>query len=338
MEVIGLAGLLASGKGELVQKLKSEGYVQIRLSQFIEEELRTKGMPVTRETLITRGSQLRSTYGNDILAKKALERINQNTDVNYVIDGIRDPAEAKYLKENLQKFTLIAVSASKETRMRRAIERRRDVDPQAEQRLIEAEARDRAIGVDECIQLADFVIKNERKTIQELHKELDVVLTRAYIKRPSWDEYFINLIKTIAQRATCDRGMSGAIIVKDKKILSTGYVGAPAGLPHCSEAGHLFRQMINEDGKVTTHCLRTAHAEQNAIVQAAKHGIAIEGATLYCKLTPCLTCAKMIINSGIKRVVAEKDYHVSGDSKDFFKQAGVKLEILGDVEIYPKMN
>ena len=81
--------------------------------------------------------------------------------------------------------------------------------------------------------------------------------------------------------------------------------------------------------------MRTSHAEQNAIVQAAKHGVSIEGATLYCKMTPCLTCAKMLINAGIKRVVAEKDYYASQDSKKFLTQAGIDLEILGDVEKYP---
>ena len=146
--------------------------------------------------------------------------------------------------------------------------------------------------------------------------------------RPSWDEYFMQIVDAVAQRATCDRGKSGAVIVKDKQILSTGYVGAPAGLPHCDEVGHLMMKYIDENGKESMHCVRTTHAEQNAIVQAAKHGIAINGATLYCTMEPCLTCAKMIINAGIKRVVAKKRYHAGGLTREFFKQAGVKLEVL----------
>ncbi|MDR0540365.1 MAG: cell division protein DedD, partial [Spirochaetaceae bacterium] len=101
-------------------------------------------------------------------------------------------------------------------------------------------------------------------------------------RRPSWDEYFMEVCDAISRRATCDRGRSGAVIAKNNQILVTGYVGAPAGLPHCDEAGHQLKKMIHEDGTVTTHCVRTVHAEQNAICQAAKRGIAIDGATLYC--------------------------------------------------------
>ncbi len=157
-------------------------------------------------------------------------------------------------------------------------------------------------------------------------------------KRPSWDEYFMEITKAVTKRATCDRGKSGCVITKDRHILVTGYVGAPAGLPHCDEIGHQMKTIINEDGSTSQHCVRTAHAEQNAICQAAKLGISLNGSTLYCKMTPCSTCAKMIINSGIKKVVAEKDYHASKDTKEMFKQARIKLEILNpEVEKYDKM-
>lgn len=94
--------------------------------------------------------------------------------------------------------------------------------------------------------------------------------------RPTRDEYFMEISRTIAKRATCDRGRSGCVIAKNKQILCTGYVGSPAGLPHCDEIGHQFKQMTHEDGSVTNHCVRTVHAEQNAICQAAKLGIALE--------------------------------------------------------------
>lgn len=119
--------------------------------------------------------------------------------------------------------------------------------------------------------------------------------------RPSWDDYFLNLADTVSERATCNRGRSGCVIVKDKQILVTGYVGSPKGLPHCDEVGHLFRKTIHEDGSITQHCVRTVHAEQNAICQAARRGIALDGSTLYCRMTPCRTCAMLIINCGIVR-------------------------------------
>ncbi|MEM3609579.1 MAG: cytidine/deoxycytidylate deaminase family protein [Candidatus Anstonellales archaeon] len=156
-------------------------------------------------------------------------------------------------------------------------------------------------------------------------------------KRLSWDDYFLEIAKTVATRATCDRGKNGAVIVKDKRILTTGYVGSPSGLPHCDDVGHLLIKTVDYNGKARKHCIRTVHAEQNAIVQAALHGVSTKGATMYVKFAPCFTCAKMIINAGIKRVVAEKDYHDSELTKKFFKQAGVKLEIRKkEVEKYPE--
>ncbi|MCK4777185.1 MAG: cytidine/deoxycytidylate deaminase family protein [Actinomycetia bacterium] len=148
--------------------------------------------------------------------------------------------------------------------------------------------------------------------------------------RPSWDEYFMDLARAVAKRATCDRGKSGCIIVKNKQILVTGYVGSPKGLPHCSEVGHKIEKTVHKGGKISEHCVRTTHAEQNAICQAAKLGIPIDDATLYCTMTPCIVCAKMIINTGIKRVVCEKRYHAGQESEEMFRMAGVKFELVSE--------
>jgi len=144
--------------------------------------------------------------------------------------------------------------------------------------------------------------------------------------RPSWDEYFLEVADTVSKRATCDRGRSGCVIVKDKQILVTGYVGSPSGLPHCDEVGHQMKTMIHEDGSSTQHCVRTVHAEQNAICQAAKRGISIEGATLYCRMTPCRVCAMLLINCGIKRVYCERKYHAGTESEEMFKKTGIEIE------------
>lgn len=155
------------------------------------------------------------------------------------------------------------------------------------------------------------------------------------MQRPSWDEYFLELCEAVANRATCDRGKNGCVIVKDKRILTTGYTGSPPGLPHCDDAGHLMKKVFDEDGNVTQHCLRTIHAEQNAIIQAAKFGLSLQGATMFCKMEPCAVCAKMIIGVGIKRVVCKKKYHAGQETRDLFKQSGVELVILSDeVEKY----
>ncbi len=156
--------------------------------------------------------------------------------------------------------------------------------------------------------------------------------------RPSWDEYFLDLVKTVGSRGTCDRGRSGCVIAKDKRILATGYVGSPVGAKHCDEIGHEMHTVKHADGKETQHCIRTAHAEQNAIANAARFGAALEGATLYCHMTPCYACAKMIINAGIKRVVCNMDYHAGERSKEVFKECGVAYELVNDeVQTYDNM-
>lgn len=155
--------------------------------------------------------------------------------------------------------------------------------------------------------------------------------------RPTRDEYFMEVARTVAKRASCDRGRSGCVIAKNKQILCTGYVGSPPGLPHCDEVGHQFKQMTHEDGSVTNHCVRTVHAEQNAICQAAKLWVALDWATLYCKMTPCRTCAMLIISCGIKKVIADKKYHAGSESEAMFKQAGVELTYFDEsVEKYEK--
>lgn len=154
-------------------------------------------------------------------------------------------------------------------------------------------------------------------------------------RRPSWDEYFMEVANAIAKRATCDRGRSGCVIARDHQVLATGYVGAPSGLPHCDEAGHKLKRLVNEDGTTSTHCVRTVHAEQNAICQAARRGTPIKGATLYCRMTPCRSCAMMIINCGIVRVVCERRYHDAAESEAMFREVGMVLEYVHDeVERY----
>ena len=156
-------------------------------------------------------------------------------------------------------------------------------------------------------------------------------------RRPSWDEYFLEIVKVVASRATCDRGRNGALIVKNRRILTTGYVGSPMGLPHCDEVGHMLHDVVDENGKTSKHCVRTIHAEQNAILQAALHGVSTEGSTIYTKFEPCFVCAKMIVNAGIKRVVCERRYHADELNRSIFKEALIELVVLKDeVESYPE--
>ena len=151
-------------------------------------------------------------------------------------------------------------------------------------------------------------------------------LTEDKYIRPSWNEYFFEVMNAVARRATCDRGRAGSVAVRDNQILVTGYVGSPVGFPHCDEVGHDLRKVLHEDGSITQHCMRTVHSEQNLICQAARRGVSLDGATIYTRMTPCRTCAMLIINSGIREVFCERKYHTGAESEEMFKKAGIKIE------------
>jgi dCMP deaminase len=144
--------------------------------------------------------------------------------------------------------------------------------------------------------------------------------------RLPWDDYFMEVANAISKRATCDRGKSGCVIARDRQLIVSGYVGSPSGFPHCDDVGHKIKKITHENGEITEHCMRTVHAEQNAICQAAKIGVSISGATIYTRMTPCRTCAMLLINCGIKRVVCERRYHQGKESENIFKEAGVQID------------
>jgi dCMP deaminase len=135
-------------------------------------------------------------------------------------------------------------------------------------------------------------------------------------KRASWDEYFMAIATEVATRATCDRKLVGAVIVRDRSILATGYNGSIAGTPHCDEVGHLM-----EDG----HCVRTIHAENNAIIQAARNGVRIDASSIYVTASPCWNCFKMIANSGIKKIVFGEFYR---DERIFSVAKDLEIELV----------
>ena len=143
------------------------------------------------------------------------------------------------------------------------------------------------------------------------------------IKRPGWDEYFLEIANFVSKRSTCLRRGVGALIVKDKRILATGYNGTPRGLPHCSETGCLREKLKVPSGERHELC-RGLHAEQNALLQASLHGVSVKDSVLYCTVQPCIICAKMLINAGIKEVIIEDGYP-DKMSMDFFDLAGVSV-------------
>jgi dCMP deaminase len=143
--------------------------------------------------------------------------------------------------------------------------------------------------------------------------------------RPSWDQYFMTITRQVAERSTCNRAKVGAVIVRDKNILATGYNGSPAGLPHCHDVGCLVYRSTTPSGEVEENCFRTIHAEINAIAQAAKNGAGIQGADIYITHTPCIHCFKVLINTGIRRIFYEKPYKLQ-TIEELLKYADVQLQ------------
>ena len=143
------------------------------------------------------------------------------------------------------------------------------------------------------------------------------------MNRPDWDTYFMDIALVVARRSNCCRRHVAAIIVKEKRIISTGYNGTPRNVRNCFEGGCERCAGDAKSGENLGDCI-CAHAEENAIVQAAYHGISVRGGVLYCTISPCLMCAKMIINAGIEEVVYEEEYHFTEQAKKLFQEAGVK--------------
>lgn len=185
------------------------------------------------------------------------------------------------------------------------------------------------------------------------------------MSKPSWDDYFLNIVLSVSERNNCNRGKCGCVFVKDNRILTTGYAGAPPKFKECIEVGDDLEErcrIMNSDQFKETfglepsyvnftyksvnytwneinkrfesekklHCVRTIHAEQNAIIQAAKYGISLNDSTLYVGLTPCRTCAMMLISVGCKRVVCSKRYHAGAESINMFNEAGIEIVHIDD--------
>lgn len=146
-------------------------------------------------------------------------------------------------------------------------------------------------------------------------------MTKTADYRPGWDDYFMAIARVVATRSTCDRLRAGAVLVKDNRIISTGYNGSPPGLPHCDDVGHMM-----EEG----HCVRTVHGEHNAILQAAViPGASTAGSTLYTKYIPCIHCCKYVVAAGVKRVVYAKIYRNS-KAPDYLREAGLQVDLYAD--------
>ncbi len=323
--LIGLTGRNAAGKGEVARYLQQKSFYYYSLSDVIREEIRSRGLEPTRERLIAAGNELRQRYGAQILAERVLAKIEE--DKHYIIDSIRNPSEVEAFRA-AKHFKLIRVEAAAEIRFKRIIERKRESDPQTLEEFVtledrEAEGDDTSQNLVKVELMADYSLVNDGP-LEELYPQIDQLISRLLrqVQRPSWDEYFMSIAKVVASRSNCMKRKVAAIIVRDKRVVSTGYNGTPRGTRNCNEGGCPRCNNFATSGTNLDQCL-CSHGEENAIVQASYHGVSLKDAIIYTTFAPCLMCAKMIINSGIREVIYNMDYPLNDSAFRLFSEAGV---------------
>jgi dCMP deaminase len=230
-------------------------------------------------------------------------------------------------------FKLIRVEAPADLRFQRILSRQRESDPKTFEEFMTLEDRE-AVGDDTSQNLvkvesmADGALVNDG-TLETLYAQIDELLLKLLkeIQRPSWDEYFMNIAKVVASRSNCMKRKVAAIIVKDKRVISTGYNGTPRGTRNCNEGGCPRCNRLAASGTALDECL-CSHGEENAIVQASYHGVSLKDAVIYTTFAPCLQCAKMIINSGIREAIYNMDYPLNDTAFRLFQEAGVFIRKL----------
>ena len=326
--IIGVSGPNGAGKGEFVKYLAERSFYALSLSDVIREELARRGLDETRERMIEVGRELRAQRGPGVLAAGLVEKLLP--DRNYVIDSIRHPAEVEVLQRHARDFQLVWVDAELAVRFERMRRRGRSGDPQTLEQMRELEGRE--LGSDDPVaqqltavrELAKFVVRNDAG-FEELHASIQSVFKESlFFERPSWDEYFMSIARVVASRSNCVKRKVAAVVTRDLRIISTGYNGTPRGTRNCNEGGCPRCNDLAQGGANLSDCL-CSHGEENAISQAAYHGVSLGGGTIYTTFSPCLQCTKLIINAGLAEVVYNAAYPLGATALDLLVEAGVKV-------------
>jgi dCMP deaminase len=328
--IIGLTGSMGCGKGEIVKILEKKGFKYVRLSSMVREEAKRRGLPETREMLQDVGNQMRAEGGVGVLAVKALEGISGDT----VIDGIRNPGEIEELKKG-EGVHIVGVKVRREILVDRILGRGRDGDAAEREEIFMKLDREWGIGepedgqqVGKCMEMVDEMIVNEG-SLDELEGTFlsyynglfpNPKTMSATEALPSKDEYYMGLAASVARRATCLKVQIGAVIIRDDQVVATGYCGAPRGTKSSMEHGFCLRVKLGIPSGHRYEMCRSVHAEQNAIINAARSGTSLLGGDMYIygerredgremkvpdilDAFPCFICKKMLINCGLKRVI-----------------------------------
>lgn len=334
--IIGVAGRNGAGKGEFVQFLEARSFEVHSLSDAIRDELAVRGLDESRERMIEVGQEMRRKAGPGALAQRLAKLLLP--DRNYAIDSIRHPVEVEILRQHAEAsghvFLLVWVDAKLETRFDRMVKRGRSGDPDTIDALEALEARERGSDDPNAQQLdaveaeADFRLRND-DSLEAFQEQIQAfVRSNLAFARPDWDDYFMGIARVVASRSNCVKRKVAAVVTRDKRIISTGYNGTPRGTTNCNEGGCPRCNDLAPGGTRLDECL-CSHAEENAITQAAYHGVSLKGGTIYTTFSPCLQCTKMIINAGLSEVIFQSDYPLGETSLALLREAGIEVRQVG---------
>jgi dCMP deaminase len=357
--IIGLTSFLASGKDTVGEMLVKREFERFSCSDHLREIAKKEGKELTRDNLVKIGNDLRKKHGSDILAEILVEKIKEKgEEKNFVIESIRTVGEIETFRKKLDNFTLVFIDTNSKTRYERAKKRLREKEHinsfkeflASEKREMDDKKSTTNQQLHKCKKLADVTIENNG-ALEDLEKEVSKLLVQLQIKnqdKPGWHRYFLDIAEDIAKRSTCLSAHGGAVITKNNVIVATGYVGAPRGTKDCYERGYCIRREMNIPSGHRYEICASVHAEQNAIINAAREGASTKGGTMYLfmhrayegtkKLIsayPCFICKKMIINAGIEKFVAQQEdgTYKEYDVKDWIKE-WKKKDIVDDKVLY----
>ena len=331
--IVGVTGYFCSGKDSFAEFAVRKGFKHISLSDIIRDEITRRKKEITIPRLTEVGNELRTTFGPQVLAQRALAKLPEYG--HAVVTSIRHSAEVAALRVR-KDFVMIFIDAPLKVRYERSLLRERKGDLKTFEEFHAAElaqmkSKDsNSQQLLECKRLADIVVRNDG-TLETFHGKIAEALKRVFLEfsppRPTWHEYFMAIARVAATRANCVKRHIGAVITVNRQIISTGYNGTPKGILNCDEGGCPRCISFADSGTKLDECL-CVHAEENAIVQAACNGIGVKGGTLYSTLCPCSYCAKSIINAGIAEVIYLDSFAMDDITRKLFREGGVKVQSL----------
>ena len=334
--IIGLTGTLRAGKGTLVDVLKKHDFKHYSVREFLIKEIKKREKPVNRDSMIEIANELRKRNSQSFIVEQLYNKAREGGK-DSVIESIRTKGEVNFLRKyGKEDFFLVAVDADQKTRYDRAVKAQSETDNVSFEKFVEQEEKEMFSedsgkqNLSYCIGYSDYVFINNYPTIEEAKMEFAkgkngfVNLIEGVRRRPSFGEEYMTSAYNFSKRSTCIRRKTGAVIAKNDVFVSEGYNGAPSGSPHCTDIGECLREKLNIPSGMRDEICRAIHAEINAILNAPTKDER-KGAIMYATTSPCTSCARIISNSGIKKVFYSSPYNAP-ETKKILDDAEIEIE------------